>query len=183
MASLDFKLCSYCADVTGEAQQLERRLMKELSTTFRELQAMVQICVQHGKGEDPNISSLLGIKCEWTTPSSVTVMADLALFLPCTRRIILLSLRYALAWSTRNITALHVCTKCCDISQCDVRVSSASTAASEFDQDEPVGDNLASLKYKISRVKQLQADVDRLRELLSDKYAEEWGDNLNCITQ
>ena len=61
--------------------------------------------------------------------------------------------------------------------------ASTSAAASEFDQDEPLGDNLQSLRYRISRVKQLQSDVDKLRELMSNKYAEEWGANLNCITQ
>ena len=61
--------------------------------------------------------------------------------------------------------------------------ASTSAAASEFDQDEPLGDNLQSLRYRIARVKQLQSDVDKLRELMSNKYAEEWGDNLNCITQ
>ena len=66
----------------------------------------------------------------------------------------------------------------------DVLLSaSTSAAASEFDQDEPLGDNLQSLRYRISRVKQLQSDVDKLRELMSNKYAEEWGANLNCITQ
>ena len=53
----------------------------------------------------------------------------------------------------------------------------------DFDQDEPVGDNLQSLKYKLSKVKELQEEVEKLREMLSNKYAEDWGANLNCVTQ
>ena len=57
----------------GEATKLERRLTKELTTTFRELQAMVQICMQQARGEDPNISNLLGIKCKCTLHHGVRV--------------------------------------------------------------------------------------------------------------
>ena len=45
------------------------------------------------------------------------------------------------------------------------------------------GDNLQSLKFKLTKVKELRTEVDKMRELLSNKYAEDMGENLNCTTQ
>ena len=58
---------------------------------------------------------------------------------------------------------------------------SASSAGG--DESEPVGDKLETLKFRLNLVRDLQKDVDRLREMLSDKYAQELGDQINCTQQ
>lgn len=42
--------------------RLQRRFMAELGLCFSELQAIVQICLQRARGEDPNMSVLLGVR-------------------------------------------------------------------------------------------------------------------------
>ena len=51
------------------------------------------------------------------------------------------------------------------------------------DESEPVGDKVETLKFRLNLVRDLQKDVDRLREMLSDKYAQELGDQINCTQQ
>ena len=44
-------------------------------------------------------------------------------------------------------------------------------------------DSILSLKHKVSWVKELRKDVDKLHGLIANKYAEDMGENLNCTTQ
>ena len=59
----------------------------------------------------------------------------------------------------------------------------ASSAGSSETQSTDTCDKAQSLKYKLSRVHELRKEIDRLRELFCNKYAEEMSDNLNCTTQ
>ena len=62
-------------------------------------------------------------------------------------------------------------------------VSFAATSATG-DTSEPHGaDKVETLKFRLGRVRELQKDVDRLRVMLSDKYAEELGDQISCAQQ
>ncbi|XP_013385155.1 centrosomal protein of 85 kDa isoform X2 [Lingula anatina] len=61
-------------------------------------------------------------------------------------------------------------------------VRAPSVADSEEEQTGIDGAMLA-LKHKISSVKDLRQDIDKLREIMSNKYAEEMGENLHCATQ
>ena len=42
---------------------------------------------------------------------------------------------------------------------------------------------VSALKYKVTKVGEMRKDIDNLRELISTKYAEDMGENLNCTTQ
>lgn len=53
----------------------------------------------------------------------------------------------------------------------------------DMDLSECDSDGIQSLKFKVSKVKELREEIDKMRELLSNKYAEDMGDNLNCTTQ
>ena len=46
---------------TDDGLRLQRRLMAELGLCFSELQSLVQVCLQRARGEDPNMSVLLGV--------------------------------------------------------------------------------------------------------------------------
>lgn len=47
---------------TDDGMRLQRRFLAELGLCFSELQSLVQICMQRARGEDPNMSVLLGVK-------------------------------------------------------------------------------------------------------------------------
>nr|KAG5696795.1 hypothetical protein BaRGS_012818 [Batillaria attramentaria] len=47
---------------TDDGVRLQRRFLAELGLCFSELQSLVQICMQRARGEDPNMSVLLGVK-------------------------------------------------------------------------------------------------------------------------
>lgn len=49
-------------NTTDDYSRLQRRFMAELGLCFSELQSLVQICLQRARGEDPNMSVLLGVK-------------------------------------------------------------------------------------------------------------------------
>ncbi len=44
-------------------------------------------------------------------------------------------------------------------------------------------DNLQSLNHKAARIRELRKNVDDLRALIANKYAEDIGDNIQCTTQ
>ena len=44
-------------------------------------------------------------------------------------------------------------------------------------------DNTQSLKYRVGKIRELRNEVDKLRGIISNKYAEDMGENLNCTTQ
>ena len=60
-------------------------------------------------------------------------------------------------------------------------VISASVINTE--ENQPVGDTLQSLRYKVDKVTELRKDIDRLREIISNKYAEDMAEQLTCATQ
>jgi hypothetical protein len=45
-----------------DSARLQRRFMTELGLCFSELQSLVHVCQQRVRGEDPNMSVLLGFK-------------------------------------------------------------------------------------------------------------------------
>ena len=48
---------------------------------------------------------------------------------------------------------------------------------------EPPGEtSVQSLRYKVGKVQDLRSEIDKLRELVSNKYAEDMGENLTCVT-
>ncbi|XP_076467383.1 uncharacterized protein LOC143298367 [Babylonia areolata] len=47
---------------TDDGMRLQRRFMAELGLCFSELQSLVQVCLQRARGEDPNMSVLLGVR-------------------------------------------------------------------------------------------------------------------------
>lgn len=47
---------------TDDGVRLQRRFMAELGLCFSELQSLVQVCLQRARGEDPNMSVLLGVR-------------------------------------------------------------------------------------------------------------------------
>ena len=61
--SLGEQLKQYEQEHKGDIGKLQRRLVRELSICFAELQGIVQICVQRAEGDTPNLSMLLGTKC------------------------------------------------------------------------------------------------------------------------
>ena len=70
---------------------------------------------------------------------------------------------------------------CCIVTNCLLVIISACSPPPLAEVGNE--DTLQSLKYKLSRVKDLRSEIDKLRGIISDKYAEDMGDNLNCITQ
>ena len=44
-------------------------------------------------------------------------------------------------------------------------------------------ENRQSLKDRVSKVRKLREEVDKLRELISTKYAEDMGEQLQCTQQ
>jgi centrosomal protein CEP85 len=60
-----------------------------------------------------------------------------------------------------------------------VSTSSLDTQSQSTDS----ADQAQSLRFKLSRVFQLRKDIDHLRELVCNKYAEDMSENLNCTTQ
>ena len=59
----------------------------------------------------------------------------------------------------------------------------AGVMNADTDDQPSTSDNVQSLQYKVIRVQALRKDIDNLREHISNKYAEDMGDNLNCATQ
>ncbi|KAK6187505.1 hypothetical protein SNE40_005514 [Patella caerulea] len=108
---------------TDENLKQQRRLMQELGLCFSELQSLVHICTQRAKGEDPNMSILLGVGSVGLDESSV------------------------------------------------------GGGASNNDME---GQTIAQWT---SKLKELRVEVDRLRQFISNKYAEDMADNINCTTQ
>ena len=62
-------------------------------------------------------------------------------------------------------------------------VSFAATSATGDASEQHGADKVETLKFRLGRVRELQKDVDRLRVMLSDKYAEELGDQISCAQQ
>ena len=58
-----------------------------------------------------------------------------------------------------------------------------TAGASLESHEDGAQDSILSLKHKVTRVKQLRKEVDDLRGLIANKYAEDMGENLNCTTQ
>ena len=54
--------------VGGDIHKVEKRLIADMSLCFSELNNLVNVCVQRAEGQDPNISALLGVKCEYLLP-------------------------------------------------------------------------------------------------------------------
>ena len=40
-----------------------------------------------------------------------------------------------------------------------------------------------TLKHWFKKLKELRAEVEKIRKMICNKYAEDMGDNLNCATQ
>ncbi len=57
------------------------------------------------------------------------------------------------------------------------------SSVAEPEQEHAGENNIQSLKHKLSRARELRKDIDKMREVISNKYAEDMSDNLNCITQ
>ena len=58
-----------------------------------------------------------------------------------------------------------------------------AAGASLESHDDGAQDSIMSLKHKVTRVKELRKEVDDLRGIIANKYAEDMGENLNCTTQ
>ena len=41
----------------------------------------------------------------------------------------------------------------------------------------------ATLKHWFKKLKELRSEVEKIRKMICNKYAEDLGDNLNCATQ
>lgn len=66
--------------ISSEKFQLNQRVAKELSECTKEMQNLVQVCLQSAEGSEPNVSMLLGIRCEYL--ELVSVMSS-----PCLSKI------------------------------------------------------------------------------------------------
>ncbi|XP_064628328.1 centrosomal protein of 85 kDa-like [Lineus longissimus] len=58
-------------------------------------------------------------------------------------------------------------------------VRAPSMAESEEEAD---ANDVPALKKKLAQVRGLRKEIDKMRELISNKYAEDMGDNFNCTT-
>ncbi len=66
----------------------------------------------------------------------------------------------------------------------ELKPPSQFTAVGAFEASgEDNHDNLQSLKHKAARIRELRKNVDDLRALIANKYAEDIGDNIQCTTQ
>ena len=59
-------------------------------------------------------------------------------------------------------------------------LSTASSGLSEHEEEE-ASPSLDTIKGRLKQTRQVRADIDRMRGLLQDKYAQDIGNN--CITQ
>ena len=62
-------------------------------------------------------------------------------------------------------------------------VSALSSPATFKSSVEGHADSVSILKYRCDKVRQLRADVDRLRSLVIDRLAEDMGRRLTCSPQ
>lgn len=54
----------------------------------------------------------------------------------------------------------------------------------EHEMDVPnSGDEKQALRHWLSKLRDLRAEVEKLRSMISSKYAEDMGENLNCAQQ
>ncbi|XP_074662431.1 centrosomal protein of 85 kDa-like [Tubulanus polymorphus] len=60
--SLEDKAMEFDRIMSSSQQRLEKKITKEVNKCVTELQSLVETCLQHSQGQDPNLSMLLGVK-------------------------------------------------------------------------------------------------------------------------
>ena len=67
-----------------------------------------------------------------------------------------------------------------------MRLWSVSASSLEDEEEGAVGGvkkDEQTLKHWFKKLKELRAEVEKIRKMICNKYAEDMGDNLNCATQ
>ena len=58
-----------------------------------------------------------------------------------------------------------------------------ASMSGDLGADPGTEDTLQSLKYRVGKVRELRDDLDKLRDTMSTKFAEDMGEKLSCATQ
>lgn len=121
-------------NVTRNVGRMNVRLHRELQAAVQEVQNVTNLLIQSAKGDDPNLSELLGVR-----PSSFGVTED------------------------------------------DGDGSSKATTGTSDSSDADSDMSMEGIKQRLSQIRRLRKDIDELRSNISNKYAENIGEN--CATQ
>ena len=158
-------------------------LLREMSLCLLDLQALCSILTQRAQGKEPNLALLLGIKCEYTHTHTRERERE--------RERERLSRLSRLPLNTFTVTAegaipthTHARGLLLAMSRCAIVTVTALSLSPAMSVSGEENDNVGleeGLRSKLSEVGQLRKDVDALRTAISDRYAQDMGDN--CVTQ
>lgn len=135
--------------------RLTQKLHVEIASCLSDLRSLCSILTQRAQGQDPNLSLLLGLTCKHYlsfTPSLLLIF-ELGFFF----------------FRFYNTIHSHL-----------IFFSSSSAPQSVAEQAE---DWMSPevLQKKLAEAQQLRRDVEELRNVILDRYAQDMGEN--CITQ
>ncbi|XP_078617546.1 LOW QUALITY PROTEIN: centrosomal protein of 85 kDa-like [Branchiostoma floridae x Branchiostoma japonicum] len=150
---------------SAENTKLSQRLYRELGVCQSELQALVQVLMQRAEGKEPNMSILLGLKGGETF---------------CIYRCVVLVWGVGVCQSELQ-ALVQVLMQRAEGKEPNMSILLGLKEPSTPPDDEQQGQNGHNLKTKLAQIRELRKEVDHLRSLISNKYAEDMGDN--CIMQ
>lgn len=135
--------------------RLTQKLHIEIASCLSDLRSLCSILTQRAQGQDPNLSVLLGLACKLYLDSALPLFdkSTTASFF---------------VW-TFNLIAVFFCFVLFFIAPQSVAEQAEDWMSPEV------------LQKKLVEAQQLRRDVEELRNVILDRYAQDMGDN--CITQ